>query len=53
MPDPLLLTPGPLTTLLTVRQATLHDWGSRNAAFIATNRRVRRGAPRPSGGIVS
>ena len=41
MPDPLLLTPGPLTTSATVKQAMLHDWGSRDAAFIAMNRRVR------------
>jgi len=41
MPDPVLLTPGPLTTSLTVKQAMLHDWGSRDGAFIAMNRRVR------------
>ncbi|MDA8253679.1 MAG: 2-aminoethylphosphonate--pyruvate transaminase [Rhodospirillales bacterium] len=41
MPDPYLLTPGPLTTSATVRQAMLHDWGSRDAAFVAMNRRVR------------
>ncbi len=41
MPDPLLLTPGPLTTSATVKQAMLHDWGSRDAAFISMNRRVR------------
>ncbi len=38
--DPWLLTPGPLTTSLETKQAMLHDWGSRDAAFIATNRRV-------------
>ena len=42
MSDPLLLTPGPLTTSATVKQAMLHDWGSRDAAFIAMNRRVRK-----------
>lgn len=26
--DPYLLTPGPLTTSLSVKQAMLHDWGS-------------------------
>ena len=41
MPSPVLLTPGPLTTSLTVKQAMLHDWGSRDTAFIAMNRRVR------------
>ena len=39
--DPWLLTPGPLTTSLTVKQAMLHDWGSRDAKFIAINQRVR------------
>jgi 2-aminoethylphosphonate-pyruvate transaminase len=39
--DPWLLTPGPLTTSATVKQAMLHDWGSRDADFIAINRRVR------------
>jgi 2-aminoethylphosphonate-pyruvate transaminase len=39
--DPVLLTPGPLTTSLSVKQAMLHDWGSRDAQFIAINRRVR------------
>jgi 2-aminoethylphosphonate-pyruvate transaminase len=41
-PDqPVLLTPGPLTTSATVRQAMLRDWGSRDPAFIALNARVR------------
>jgi len=39
--DPWLLTPGPLTTSLTVKQAMLHDWGSRDVAFIDANRAVR------------
>ena len=39
--DPWLLTPGPLTTSLTVKQAMLHDWGSRDQTFIAINRRMR------------
>ncbi len=39
--DPWLLTPGPLTTSLTVKQAMLHDYGSRDARFIEINRRVR------------
>src|SRR3954453_20069960 len=38
--DPLLLTPGPLTTSMAVKQAMVHDWGSRDAGFIAINRMV-------------
>ncbi len=38
--DPLLLLPGPLTTSARVKQAMLHDWGSRDAEFIAMTRRV-------------
>lgn len=33
--DPILLTPGPLTTSLATRQAMLRDWGSWDAAFNA------------------
>lgn len=39
--EPYLLTPGPLTTSLTVKQAMLRDWGSRDHEFIALNARVR------------
>ncbi len=39
--DPWLLTPGPLTTSLSVKQAMLHDFGSRDHEFIAINARVR------------
>ena len=38
--DPFLLTPGPLTTSLTVKQAMLHDYGSRDATFIDLNARI-------------
>jgi len=38
--DPLLLTPGPLTTSASVKQAMLHDWGSRDAEFLRINRMV-------------
>ena len=38
--DPLLLTPGPLTTSLSVKQAMLRDWGSRDGDFIDMNRRI-------------
>lgn len=40
--DPWLLTPGPLTTSMSVKQSMLHDWGSRDAGFIAINDRMRR-----------
>ena len=39
--DEFLLTPGPLTTSLTVKQAMLRDWGSRDKKFIALNARIR------------
>ncbi len=39
--DPWLLTPGPLTTSPATKEAMLHDWGSRDAAFIEMNARVR------------
>lgn len=39
--DPWLLTPGPLTTDATTKQAMQRDWGSRDADFIAMNARVR------------
>ncbi|MFN7952951.1 MAG: 2-aminoethylphosphonate--pyruvate transaminase [bacterium] len=39
--DPWLLTPGPLTTSTSVKAAMLHDWGSRDASFIAMTARVR------------
>ncbi|MFT5112029.1 MAG: 2-aminoethylphosphonate-pyruvate transaminase [Parasphingorhabdus sp.] len=35
--DAYLLTPGPLTTSATVKQAMLHDYGSRDATFIELN----------------
>ncbi len=39
--DPWLLTPGPLTTSATVKQAMLHDYGSRDSEFIRINREIR------------
>ena len=39
--DPMLLTPGPLTTSAATKQAMLHDWGSRDTNFIETNARIR------------
>lgn len=44
--DPLLLTPGPLTTSRSVKEAMVHDWGSRDAAFMAINEAVLDGLPR-------
>ena len=44
--DALLLTPGPLTTTRAVKQAMMHDWGSRDAAFIAINKTVMSELPK-------
>src|SRR3984885_12563689 len=38
--DPLLLTPGPLTTSASIKQAMVHDWGSRDAGFLGINKMV-------------
>jgi 2-aminoethylphosphonate-pyruvate transaminase len=38
--DPLLLTPGPLTTGRRVKEVMVHDWGSRDAAFLRINAEV-------------
>ena len=38
--DPFLLTPGPLTTSRSTKEAMLHDWGSRDGEFIEMNARV-------------
>jgi 2-aminoethylphosphonate-pyruvate transaminase len=40
--DPILLTPGPLTTSLSTRSAMLRDWGSWDSAFNAVTARVRQ-----------
>lgn len=40
--EPWLLTPGPLTTSKATKQAMQRDWGSRDAAFIETIRRIHR-----------
>ena len=39
--DKKLLTPGPLTTSLTTKEAMLHDWGSRDKIFIDLNHSIR------------
>jgi len=43
--DPLLLTPGPLTTSKSVKQSMVHDWGSRDATFIGINKAVLEWLP--------
>jgi 2-aminoethylphosphonate-pyruvate transaminase len=43
--DPLLLTPGPLTTSKAVKAVMVHDWGSRDAAFLEINATVLRRLP--------
>ena len=40
--DPILLTPGPLTTSLSTKAAMLRDWGSWDSAFNAVTAGVRR-----------
>src|SRR6266536_1017208 len=48
--DPWLLTPGPLTTSRGVKEAMLHDWGSRDAEFIKLNGRIRERLVELAGG---
>ncbi|MDA4636323.1 hypothetical protein NZA98_35440, partial [Escherichia coli] len=40
--EPYLLTPGPLTTSYTVKQAMLRDWGSWDGDFRAMTAEMRR-----------
>jgi len=40
--DPILLTPGPLTTSLETKAAMLRDWGSWDASFNAVTANVRK-----------
>jgi 2-aminoethylphosphonate-pyruvate transaminase len=42
MREPVLLTPGPLTTSSATKLAMVRDWGSRDTGFIELNRRVRQ-----------
>jgi 2-aminoethylphosphonate-pyruvate transaminase len=44
--DPLLLTPGPLTTSKAIKEAMVHDWGSRDATFVGINKAVMDELPR-------
>ncbi|HVE50385.1 MAG TPA: 2-aminoethylphosphonate--pyruvate transaminase [Casimicrobiaceae bacterium] len=39
--DPILLTPGPLTTSLATKSAMLRDWGSWDASFNAVTAQIR------------
>ena len=48
--DPWLLTPGPLTTSRAVKEAMLHDWGSRDVEFMKMNARVRERLVELAGG---
>ena len=50
--DALLLTPGPLTTSMATKEAMLHDWGSRDQAFIDTTQAMRAELVSISGGGV-
>lgn len=43
--DPLLLTPGPLTTSKSVKEVMVHDWGSRDATFLKINKEVLERLP--------
>ena len=43
MKEPILLTPGPLTTSTATKLAMVRDWGSRDTGFIEINKRVREG----------
>ncbi len=49
--EPVLLTPGPLTTSRTVKEAMLRDWGSRDRAFVELNAEVRRRLVALAGGV--
>jgi 2-aminoethylphosphonate-pyruvate transaminase len=43
--DPLLFTPGPLTTSRRIKEAMVHDWGSRDGAFLKINQWVLERLP--------
>ncbi len=51
--DPFLLTPGPLTTSRSVKAATVHDWGSRDATFVRFNKEMRERITEIAGGVGS
>jgi 2-aminoethylphosphonate-pyruvate transaminase len=47
--DKLLFTPGPLTTSQTVKEAMLHDYGSRDTKFVNVVKEIREELPRLGG----
>lgn len=49
--DPLLLTPGPLTTGKRVKEVMVHDWGSRDATFLKINAEVLTRLPEIVNGV--
>jgi 2-aminoethylphosphonate-pyruvate transaminase len=49
--DPLLLTPGPLTTGKRVKDVMVHDWGSRDATFLKINAEVLARLPEIVNGV--
>src|ERR1044072_6320800 len=49
--DPLLLTPGPLTTRKPVKEVMVHDWGSRDATFLNINSEVVARLPEVVNGV--
>jgi 2-aminoethylphosphonate-pyruvate transaminase len=49
-PDPVLLTPGPVTTSAAIKAAMLRDRGSRDGEFIEMTRRLRRRLTTLAGG---
>jgi 2-aminoethylphosphonate-pyruvate transaminase len=49
--DPLLLTPGPLTTSKAVKAVMVRDWGSRDAAFLEINKTVLERLPEIVNGV--
>lgn len=51
--NPILLTPGPLTTHPDTRRAMLRDWGSRDTGFIALTAEMRQRLLRVAGGEAS
>ncbi len=51
--DPILLTPGPLTTSPATRRAMLHDWGSWDAAFNRLTQTLCEDLVRIAGGDAS
>jgi len=49
--DPLLLTPGPLTTAKSVKEVMVHGWASRDPTFLKINREVLDRLPEVANGV--